>query len=86
MLESSGKPEEEVARKPEKRKEVQTNGQKLTVDLEKERSGEEKVRSLIRMFSNFVIEVERANTANTYLQPSQILPDSRMRYRFQTLF
>ena len=36
MLKSSGKPEEEVARKPEKKKkEVQTNRQELTVGLGK---------------------------------------------------
>ena len=52
MLKSSGKPEEEVARKPEnKKKEVQTNRQELTVGLGKgEKIREEKVRSLIRTF------------------------------------
>ena len=49
MLTSSGKPKEEVARKPgKKKKEVQTNRQELREGMLK--VGEEKVRSLIRTF------------------------------------
>ena len=51
MLKSPGKPEEEAARKPEKKKkEIQTNRQG-TVGLGKIK-GRKKVRSMIRTYKN----------------------------------
>ena len=51
VLKSSCKPEEEVPRKPEKKKnEFQTSRQELTVGLGKGKIREEKVRSIIKTF------------------------------------
>ena len=58
MLKSSGKPEEEVARKPEKKKRrFQPTGKADCWFGKKEKLREEKVHSLIRTFLDFVNKV-----------------------------